>query len=506
MAKHWWLGRISTDHTVAGNWSATDNGAPGITVPGTGDDVEWTGTGGAGGAGSDNPCDITANFACANFAAQATFTARLDLLTADVTIDSTKSIILDNSIFDMGSGTLSVTNGTFDNKDVGTFTKGNSTVSTTGTTSIVGDQSNEFFSITNVSGTLTIQQTDSNIFVVRDGVVSNSGEIVLAVSVLRLHGTANWRNETGGSENNGGVVQVTNGATGSGVSLNSGSFLSTLELAQFDADAVWVPGVYGDVELRPSNGAVIANVDDGTYQMTSIRYQTPGSGLTTTLNASTSTVYIVGDVTVDINAAGSVTINDGATTVWTITGDVINQKTGTGDFSWDFVSGATITASGGAAQNWELPALEPPAGGVTLIGDVIIAKDGGTTLTLGGDFECNSKTVTSGTFDTGGQDVTVTQGVDWQAGAVINDLSASTITCDTFDADGQTLTAVAEWFLTVASTAVATGTGDVQNSNASGGVQISAKGWADSGGNTDWLFAIGYPYPLLPTMTGGMLV
>jgi hypothetical protein len=79
---HWWLGTTSTDPTVAANWStAGSGGAPGISVPGTGDEVEFDGNG-------NNPCTFTGNMSFLNLvgmvvessiAAQVVTLSRLEL-------------------------------------------------------------------------------------------------------------------------------------------------------------------------------------------------------------------------------------------------------------------------------------------------------------------------------------------------------------------------------------------------------------------------------------------
>ena len=59
-----------------------------------------------------------------------------------------------------------------------------------------------------------------------------------------------------------------------------------------------------------------------------------------------------------------------------------------------------------------------------------------------------------------------------------------------FTADGQTLNATASWVLTVTGTAVASGTGSVKYSNASGGTRIKAGvgPWTDGENNSNWDF------------------
>ncbi|KKK67087.1 hypothetical protein LCGC14_2957570, partial [marine sediment metagenome] len=118
MASRYWLGTTSTDHAVAANWAASSGGAPGASVPGTGDDATLDGNG-------NNACTLTANLALANLITLAGYTAKLDLATFNLTMDDGGNITLDQGgEFDCGAGTLSMTNGTFDFEHVGTLTRG----------------------------------------------------------------------------------------------------------------------------------------------------------------------------------------------------------------------------------------------------------------------------------------------------------------------------------------------------------------------------------------------
>ena len=83
--------------------------------------------------------------------------------------------------------------------------------------------------------------------------------------------------------------------------------------------------------------------------------------------------------------------------------------------------------------------------------------------------------------------------MDWGSGSTITDPAEGVFTvAGAFTANGQDISgATAEWFLDVTGSAVASGVGDVANSNA-GGTEINASSgpWANSGGNTNWNFGV----------------
>lgn len=108
MADRYWVNDDADgDFSGANNWSAADGGAGGASVPGTGDIAYFTGN------GIDN-CTLSASVASGGFNTAAGYTGTLDAATFDVTGDSGADFIFDGTGLDLGSGTWSVTNGTFD--------------------------------------------------------------------------------------------------------------------------------------------------------------------------------------------------------------------------------------------------------------------------------------------------------------------------------------------------------------------------------------------------------
>ena len=121
---HWWLGTTDDDHAVAANWStAGSGGAPGVSVPGTGDEVMFDGNG-------NNPCTLTANLTLLHLTTEAGYTSKLDLAIFNLIINGNTTLDQAGE-FDCGSSTMTHS-GDFDCADVGTFTKDASNMVFTG--------------------------------------------------------------------------------------------------------------------------------------------------------------------------------------------------------------------------------------------------------------------------------------------------------------------------------------------------------------------------------------
>ncbi len=171
-------------------------------------------------------------------------------------------------------------------------------------------------------------------------------------------------------------------------------------------------------------------------------------------------------------------------------GDITQNITGGGTINWTKGSG-NVVVNGTANQTIDLDfsgdiveafEVDKTAGDVTLSGPLDVVSFTGTS-TGTGDFDPNGQTITTTglcdwaaafTFD--GIGVDVMNGSDWQIGG-------------NFTADGQDLAATVGWDLDVTGTAVASGAGDVDDCTA-GGTEITATGWNDGGGNTNWNFGV----------------
>lgn len=481
MADNTWSSAGSTDGNLAGNWSGA--------APQAGDRLIFDAT-------SVVNCIFTASFNCGGINAAAAYTGDIDFATFDCTVDDGADFICDCTGLDLGSGTISVTNGTFDYENVTNVTVGTATVQFTGTCSWVADHRD--FGPT----TLTI---DAGAVVTVSGATGSPG----TRGTLNLNGTLNCAAKTFTA---GTAPDLKLGAggkiTGTGAFVINGA-LSGDGLTQFTAGAVidiatffWSLGVAG-AKIVPCtiNSTFIFNHNSGanrfcefsagTYAFDSLEFQHSRDGTDFTLNIDGAAAITVGDLTFDINNTGDVVIDQtGTATAWTITGDVIDEVTGAGSLVW--TSGTAdpeITLSGAADQDIDFAGAS--------VGDVEADKSAGA-LVLTGDLTCNSFTGTStgtGDFDPNGKTITTTNDCDWAA-AFDFDAAADTMNgCDwviggNFTADGQTLNATAGWTLTVTGTAVASNIGAVAYSDASGGIEIDASAgpWTDNGNNDGWNF------------------
>jgi hypothetical protein len=176
----------------------------------------------------------------------------------------------------------------------------------------------------------------------------------------------------------------------------------------------------------------------------------------------------------------------------------------------------TLTASGGAAQSWNLggaiirdvngePVLDTGGGLIygttsTTVEDIVINKSAGT-LTLTGDVRTDSFTMTAGTLDPNGQAVettgnfAITSSGDMAAGTNVMNESSWTIggAFSVMGGEGNLLNlrGTATWFLNVTGSAEAMYV-DVSYSDASAGTEIDSDvSSTNSLNNTNWNFVGG---------------
>jgi hypothetical protein len=247
-------------------------------------------------------------------------------------------------------------------------------------------------------------------------------------------------------------------------------------------------GDYGcAIEIRGGTCELAA----GTYEFTSFTVNNIYGATTLDLTAGT-TINLTTSLTV--TSVSTLVINStAANTNWTIPGNIIFTET-SGSITWNKGTG-TITLNGTGAQSIDTDnkALE----------DIVINKASGDT-TLTSALTTDSFTGTStgtGKFDPNGQTLTIPGNCSWaSAFDFLADADAlNGCTWDiggNFTADGQTLNASASWALEVDGTAVASGTGAVAYSDASGFTEITASAgpWTDNGNNSNWDFG-GAPAP-----------
>ena len=450
-----WLGTTDTDNTKTANWSASSGGAGGASVPGSSDDVTFDGNG-------NNACTLVANVAWNSLTTVVGYTAKLDFATFDLTMSDGGNITLDQGgEFDCGTGTISLTNGDFDNLHVTTFTCGTSTLLMSGTGNLVSNVLNDLNDLTiNVGAVITATETYQ---ILGDLIVN--GSLSIANGKITFVGS-------GGTISIGAAGRIT----------GNGIFRVYVPGAGEGITAFTVGGVIDVATLeifRPNAAAVMA---PGTYQSALIKvFNNTANPHTLTLSSGNYT--FTGDVEVEnTDPGGSLTIaNDTNNPNITIQGDVIfDEQAGTITYT---PGDGILTASGGNAQNWDF--------GAQNIEDLVVNKSA-DTLTFSGAWTADSFDAIDGALDFNGQTVETTG--DFQIGAaatVVADADAmngAAITvggeCDLY---GVTLNATAGWTLSVTGGAQARNV-TVAYCNASGGSTVQARQSTDGNNNTDWNF------------------
>ncbi len=363
MTDHWWLGTTSADPTVAANWStAGSGGAPGISVPGTGDEVEFD-------SGGNNICTFTTNMTFLNFVVVVGYTAKLDLVTFNLDIEN--DIILDGGgEFDCGTGSHSVTNGTLDNKDQATFTRGASTWTLNGVCTMIGHSSNDYYNLTFASGSTVIIDASTTARLESRGICNINGAVVLN-NRLTVSANGDFVINSGASFSGSSFLYLYLSNSGHGLITLDGSVATPLiQIFTSVPGTVLTPGTYaGLVKLFASVATnTILQLSNGIYNFNGgLELECTGSGSVTLDNSANNPTINVTDLTIDRDN-GTIVINDSATAVtWTITGDVIDEAAT--DFTWTKGTGS-VTLSGSANQSVDFMDQDP--------GQLIIDKSAGT--------------------------------------------------------------------------------------------------------------------------------
>ena len=487
---HWWLGTTNTDHAVAANWStAGSGGAPGASVPGAGDEVQFDGNG-------NNACTLTANWALLHLTTLAGYTVKLDLATFDLTMDDSGNIILDQGgEFDCGTGTISLTNGDFDNLHVTTFTKGTSTLLMSGAGNLVSDVLNDLNDLT-ISAAAVITATET--YQILGSLIVN-GSLSIASGKIAFAGS-------GGTISIGAAGRIT----------GNGTFRVYVPGAGEGITAFTVGGVIDVSTLeifRPNAAAVIA---PGTYQSTLVKIYN-NVATTETLTLSNGNYIFTGNIEFkNTNAGGSLTVaNNTYNPTIELQGDfLVDEQAGT--ITWTKGNG-TITATGANAQDWDLLGRT--------VEDIVVNKTNKIdVLTFSGPLTTDSLLVTKGTIDPNGQTITIvgnmtmtTNGqfdpaadamdgcefaiggdldfdgsngdpliMKWQAAFtldVANDCNLNWVTFTPSDSGGGKV----DMLLEVSNNAVATNC-VAEHSDAGGYTTVQATTSTNSGNNTNWTF------------------
>jgi hypothetical protein len=358
---------------------------------------------------------------------------------------------------------------------------------------MIGHWQRPFYGLTFATGaTITIDSSTTSRILVHHTCTIN-GAVVLN-NRLSVTADGDFVINSGASFSGASYLYSNNNNSGHGfITLHSSVTTPEIRFWSSSAGVRLVAGTYaGLVKLWTSEGVSnLLELDNATYNFNGgLELENLNTGVVTLQNKTNVPTINVTDLTIDTNSTGTCVIDDSGQSVdWTITGDVIDQRTGD-TFTWTKGTG-TITASGSASQNWDWMGES--------IEDLVIDKSAGT-LTLSGPVTTDSFTGTStgtGDFDPNGQTITITGNCSWAAAFDFNTAADTMNGCTwvvggNFTADGQTLKATAVWYLQVSGTAVASGTGAVAYSDAGVGtytmIDAFSGPWTDNGNNLNWDF------------------
>jgi len=399
---HWWLGTTSIDPTVAANWSTVGSGgAPGASVPGASNEVQFDG-------GGNNACTLTENWSLGGLSTAVGYTAKLDMATYDLTITDGGNVTLEQGgEFDMGTGVLSITNGTFDYASLGAFgslTPGTSVVSFTGTCSWVPKIGSSVYGVIIASGTTTIADSATYFYITSD--ITINGALLVGTGSIVLHVASAIVMGSGARFGGAGVLGIQGAGTGEGfISRGAGT---TIDIARINitpstTSPTLAPGEYlsavGIYHTSPIVG--LLTMDAGAYAFDSLTLASSNSigGLVLDTTNATS-ITIVGTTTIDIDNAANITIDDsGSSCAWDLLGDVVDEITGGGAFVWT-LGNSTMLLSGTSDQAINFNNVATPPLRITKLtsGDVTLTD---VNLTLRDSCQmAESLIVLSGDVDT----------------------------------------------------------------------------------------------------------
>jgi len=386
-----WLGTTSADPTVAANWSATSGGAGGASVPGSADDVTFDG-------GGNNACTIGAATSWGSISMVVGYTATFSWSSYTITLtDGGNATFAGGGEVDNGSGTLSLTNGDFDNSAQTTWTRGTSTLTMGGVGTLTNSSSSPLWSITARASS----------------VITLNGTLLYTLGQVQVDGTL--------SISAGLDARFSQGASGELIVSSTGIVTGPGTVT------IYYPGAnMGITSLSPSavidvsllivlNPNVAAIIASGTYDAATTVFKAVS---TKTLTLSTGDYTFTGGLEFRNTGTGTLTIaNNTNNPNITVQGDVIWTNTGGGTITYTKGNG-TFTASGAANQSldWAGSTVE----------ELTIDKSAGTlTFTAAATFD--AITHADGDVDYNGQTIAATG--DWNASspATMADLGLSAL-------------------------------------------------------------------------------
>lgn len=470
MAARYWVGDTDGLWNKADNWGSTSGGAGGAGVPTSADAVIFD----SGYTTQNCTCDVAIDIGSINV--QSTYDGKLDFADSAYGHASAGDMIFDGSgEVDCGDSTITCS-GNFDNKDQTTWTRGTSTIVMNGSAkTIIGHTLKDLHNLT-ISDDTTLSATTVSRLPVQGLLLVDATKTFTLLDTLLMQGTVTIN----------GIVDAqaffwTEGASVAIPGELSGT--SSWLLFQFTT----VTDATGTITIATINATRNMTLAPGTYGNSStVTTFKQNANSSRTVTFLTGIFIFPGDVTFDADQPANTYFIDCDTNSVDIEfqSDLTITESSTSTLSWTKSNSATAIKFSGTTTYTDTTAA------IQNIGDVEVD---GTSLTLATELECDDFDGTSGTLDTNGQDLISNGNMDWASGFVIADPAASTIApSGNFTGDGQDLSASGEWFFNVGGTAVVLGTGDVANSNASGGNEIDASaGPANNlGGNTNWDFGV----------------
>lgn len=339
-----WEGDVSTDWFVGGNWT-------GNSPPGVGDVAHFDGV-------LDNNCDVDGNIALTGqgggIQVDAGYTGTLQFSTGTHTHELGEAgLVIDGGTIHMGDAVLTITDGPFDYLDAAGWTTGTGSVTLAGACTVTGDRQQQLYDFDLGSGTVTIHSdTDARVEVT--GTCTIHGPVVLN-DILAVTADGDMVLNEGASFSGSSYLSCRSSTSGHGLTaLHSSVTVGNVRLVSSQAGARLAAGTYGGYVRLAASGAAnsLLELDSGTYDFDGgLELENKGTGLVTLQNKTNAPLTInVTDLTIDLDAgAGGVTGNividdDGVAVAWVVTGNIVDEETGGGAFSW------VVGTSGGWLQ------------------------------------------------------------------------------------------------------------------------------------------------------------
>lgn len=414
MANNYWRGTTDTDGNTAANWS-------GGRVP-TDTDVAYF-----DGDGLVN-CSFSGAISCQGLVTVAAYTKAIDLDSADAGLVFTlgsSGMVLDNgtgSTFVCGAAVIGITGGPLDNYHATGWNENTSSITVNSTSSVTSKYQNSFYNLTFAAGSTVTIAADTPF--VKHLLTLNSA--VVLNNRLTVTGNGDLVINAGASFSGASYLEIYVSSSGHGlITLDPSVTTPKIVMSYPLTGSRLVAGTYAGL-VQVSRGGygytVKLTLNAGTYNFNGgLTIANSGTQILTFDNSTNGPAISVTNLTIDIDSTSGITLDDSGQAVnWTITGNVVDERTGAGTFTWTKGTG-TITFSGAADQNVDLMDRT--------VEDIVFDKSAGT-LTLSGGFTTDSltETGTGGTIDFNDQSFTVTGRMDCAGvGTILS--GTGTITC-----------------------------------------------------------------------------